>query len=153
MRRDLSRRSVRKELAAKPYGDVTEAKEANMTSTGTALLLDRITDKVRHFSELPLNWDSYGAEPVAIQAVQTGTDVLNDPLFWQLLPRHNARLAAFPRRDGGLQLEVDGGYYALEVIISAAGETEYAFFNSRNEVEQEFLALTEAADWYATQAA
>ena len=153
MHRELPKWPRAMALAAQPYGDVTEAQEAGVALTGTALLLDRITDKVRHFAELLPDWDSYGAEPVTLQAVQIGVDVLNDPLFLQLLPRHNARLAAFPRRDGGLQFDVDGGRYALEVIISAAGETEYTFFDSRSDVEQEFFTLTDAADWHFTQAA
>ncbi|GAB3639335.1 hypothetical protein GCM10027422_49260 [Hymenobacter arcticus] len=142
-------------LLAKSYGDVTQSvtEDASPAPAGAALLLDRTVEKVLGFAALPSDWDSYGAEPVAPQAIQAAVDVLNNPCFLHLLPRHNARLAVFPRRDGGLQFDVDGGIYALEATIAATGEAEYTFFDAQNEVAQEFFTLEEAADWHATQTA
>ena len=123
------------------------------TQPGTApgrlpLQLHRAAKELSSFAALPADWDSYGAPPVSKLAVNQAIALLDNPFFGRLLPRHGVRLAAFPRRDGGVQLDVDGGPYALEVVIAEDGAAEYTFFAHDNIVVAELSSLAEAVDWY-----
>lgn len=139
----------------KSYGQISAlVVEPRPTSPGRALLLlDRAVEKVRSFATLPMDWDSYGAPPVTGVAVQKGLALLRTPQFLRLLPAHQVRLAAFPRRDGGLQLDIDGGRLAIEIEVTAEGETNYTFFDADNEVRAEFNSLVEAVAWYTSSVA
>lgn len=136
----------------KSYGQITElVVEPRPTPSGRALLLlDRAVEKVRSFATLPVDWDSYGAPPVTETAVQQGLVLLRAPELLRLLPAHQVHLAAFPRRDGGLQLDIDGGRLAIEIEVMAEGETVFTFFDADNEVQAEFNSLVEAVTWYTS---
>lgn len=112
-------------------------------------LLARVAHTLRSFLTLPADWDSYGAQPVQTAAVEEALVLLQDADFLQLLPAQQPRLAAYPLSNGGVQLDVNGGHWPLEIEVSPDGQIEFTFFGPANEVLWETNQLREAINWSA----
>ena len=131
------------------YGVPLETQEtASGLPPSATFLLEREAKKLESFLALPDDWDSYGAPPVQPAAVQRAVELLQDPTFVQLLSIVNPRVAVFPLRNGGVQLDLNGGKKPLEIEISDSGDTEFAFFSPSNEIVWEGHTLKEAVTQY-----
>ncbi|WP_310397874.1 hypothetical protein [Hymenobacter sp.] len=148
----LERQAMRRNVAYPvQYFDVRGAGLPELPSESppnVAFLLQRELAKLRAFEQLLPNWDSYGAPAIQAAAVQSATELVQDPLFVKLLPYHHPRLAAFPLRNGGIQLDLNGGKAPLEIEISPDGEREFTLFGPDDEVIWEKPTLAMAIELY-----
>ncbi len=111
-------------------------------------LREREVAKIRSFAELRPDWDSYGALVISPLAIQSAIELVEQPAFIQLLPYYTPRLAAFPLRNGGIQLDLNGGKAPLEIEIAPGGEREYTLFGPDEEVLWEVPTLVHAIQLY-----
>lgn len=75
--------------------------------------------KLLEFGDLEPDWDSYGAEPVALKAVQKAERLLSK-IADQFYPTKGEKICPFdiaPRSDGGVQFEWRSAKGALEVEV------------------------------------
>ncbi|UOQ69465.1 hypothetical protein [Hymenobacter volaticus] len=112
-------------------------------------LLARVAHTLRSFLTLPADWDSYGAQSVQPAAVEEALALLQDADFLQLMPAQQPRLAAYPLSHGGIQFDLNGGRWPLEIEISPDGQVEFTIFGPANEVLWETNQLREAINWSA----
>ncbi|UOG77621.1 hypothetical protein MTX78_24985 (plasmid) [Hymenobacter tibetensis] len=122
---------------------------ANNTFARLVNLLKRVARVVQDFSTLPLDWDSYGAQTIQAAAIEAALTVMQEPDFLQLLAAKHPRLAAYPLSNGGVQLDINGGRWPLEIEISPNGRLEFTFFGPANQVLWETYELSDAVNWYA----
>lgn len=113
-----------------------------------AFLREREVAKIRSFAALPSNWDSYGAPVISPLAIQSAIELMQQPAFIQLLPYYTPHIAAFPLRNGGIQLDLNGGKAPMEIEIAPGGEREYTLFGSDEEVLWEVPTLAHAIQLY-----
>ena len=113
-----------------------------------AFLLEREAAKLRAFADLTPDWDSYGAAAIAPTAISSALELIQQPLFVRLLPYHKPRLAVFPLRNGGVQLDLNGGKAPIEIEVSPTGELEFTLFGPDDEVVWESATLAEAIERY-----
>jgi hypothetical protein len=59
----------------------------------------------------------------------------------QLLPDYRPQLASFPLRNGGIQLDLNGGKAPLEIEIAPGGGQEYTLFGPDEEMLWEVPTL------------
>jgi hypothetical protein len=113
-----------------------------------AFLREREVAKIRSFAELRPDWDSYGAAAISHLAIQSAIELVQKPAFIQLLPYYSPRLAAFPLRNGGIQLDLNGGKAPLEIEIAPSGEREFTLFGPDEEMLWEAPTLALAIQLY-----
>lgn len=129
-------------------GDFGFAELGTESPPNVAFLLEREVTKLRAFALLPADWDSQGAPAVEAAAIQSAIELLRHAAFVQLLPYQNPRLAAFPLRSGGIQLDLNGGKAPLEVEIFPDGSQEFTLFGPDDEVVWEESTLMLAIERY-----
>ena len=113
-----------------------------------AFLREREITKIRSFAELRPDWDSYGALIISPLAIQSAITLVQQPDFIHLLPYYTPRLAAFPLRSGGIQLDLNGGKAPLEIEIAPGGKREYTLFGLDDAVLWEVPTLALAIQLY-----
>lgn len=93
--------------------------------------LSEIENRLRGFSELGENWDSYGAKPIDEKIVkQAFQTLLNSDLNKIKKPR------AVPRKDGGINFEWDFDNCFLSIEIRNDGNY-YFFFDKEKDAPDE----------------
>ena len=89
--------------------------------------------KIKGFSGLPQNWDSYGADPISERAIWTALKIANHLSLPSNLPE-GIMVNVFPMRDGGIQFEFDREDFCAELEISSEGEMEFFLFDENGEI-------------------
>ncbi len=102
------------------------------------------SDKIKGFSNLNENWDSYGAERISQMAIDVAIQTL-DSLNMNGERINGISINIFPMRDGGIQFEFDGKYVCAELEINPLGETTFIFFNNDGDIKgkKNFFELSE----------
>lgn len=78
--------------------------------------------------DLSANWDSYGARPIELQAIQIGIEVL-----LSITDEDTPAPAVVPTTGGGVQFEWHRNNCDFEVAVSAAGIVSFFFDDGRNQ--------------------
>jgi hypothetical protein len=84
--------------------------------------IDELRTRIKSFSELENNWDSYGAEKITKQSITTALHMLS-PFFYRALSV-NKSISVFPMRDGGIQFEI-GDYKEIEILNHEINEIDF----------------------------
>jgi len=85
-------------------------------------------DTIYGFINLKKNWDSYDADVISINAIDSAIEILNHL-------NHKGQLAndiavnVFPMRDGGIQFEFDGENICAELEINPNGDSIFILFD------------------------
>ncbi len=85
-------------------------------------------DTIYGFSNLEHNWDSYNADLVSKNAIDTAIKTLNYLNIKGLLTS-NFNVNVFPMRDGGIQFEFDGENVCAELEICQNGDSTFILFD------------------------
>lgn len=104
-----------------------------------------LSEKIRGFSNLQHNWDSYNADAVSKNAIYTAIETLNH-LNSKGQLTNGFSVNVFPMRDGGIQFEFDGENMIAELEISLNGELTLIYFDDEGNVigePQELFELSE----------
>ena len=148
LERQAKRRNVAYRVHYFSVSDFGFADVGTESPPNVAFLLEREVNKLRAFESLAANWDLHGALAIEAAAVQSAIELLRHAAFVQLLPYQNPRLAAFPLRNGGIQLDLNGGKAPLEIEIFPDGSQEFTFFGPDDEVIWEENNLILAVERY-----
>ncbi len=128
------------------WGAVTPVLEAPIWSRA-------MSEKLRELRSLPLNWDSYGASPIADSAVQTSLSVIG----------HLRRLnlpepIVVPVPDGGVQFEWQNERCELEVEVRPDKTVEFLVVDRNGKMLEGRISQPESigqfsclARWFAEQ--
>ena len=90
-------------------------------------------DVINGFSKLRYNWDSYNADVISKNAIDTAIETLNH-LNTKGLLTCNFNVNVFPMRDGGIQFEFDGDNICAELEISPGGDTVFILFDDEGNI-------------------
>ena len=90
-----------------------------------------IWERLRVLQELPADWNGYGEQPIALEAVAQTAKLLAGLGPSRLKPD------IVPLSDGGIQIEWSNAGRELEVEVGPLGETQAYFVNAEG-IEQEF---------------
>ncbi len=103
-----------------------------------------IADKIKGFSNLQPNWDSYQADRISKKAIETAIETLNYMRTMGFLSSEII-INAFPMRDSGIQFEFDGDNICAELEINQYGELTFILYdNEGNLIEsKQILELSE----------
>lgn len=148
LERQAKRRNVVYQVQYFSVSDFGFAEVGVESPPNVAFLLEREVNKLRAFESLADNWDLHGAPAIEAAAIQSAVELLRHAAFVQLLPYQNPRLAAFPLRNGGIQLDLNGGKAPLEVEIFPDGSQEFTLFGPDDEVVWEENSLILAVERY-----
>ena len=102
-------------------------------------------DTINGFSNLEHNWDSYNANVISKNSIDTAIETLNHLNSKGQLTNGFA-VNVFPMRDGGIQFEFDGENICAELEIDQDGELIFILFDDDGNIEQEPLKLFELAE-------
>jgi hypothetical protein len=87
--------------------------------------LGQAEDRLAHVKELPANWDSYGARPVSVAAIEAALRLLGEVMADDLpLPD------IVPTVSGGIQVEWHIANIDFEIEVSAEGKRGIFFEDS-----------------------
>jgi hypothetical protein len=148
LERQAMRRNVAYQVQYFSMSDIGFADFGTESPPNVAFLLEREVNKLHTFESLSENWDLHGASAIKPAAIQSAIELLRHAAFVQLLPYQNPRLAAFPLRNGGIQLDLNGGKAPLEVEIFPDGSQEFTLFGPDDEVVWEENNLILAVERY-----
>lgn len=103
-----------------------------------------LSEKIYGFSNLPSNWDSYDADIISKNAIDTAIKILNQ-LHRKGQLRSNITINLFPMRDGGIQFEFDGENICAELEINQNGVLTFILFDNDGNViiKEQLFELTE----------
>ena len=101
-------------------------------------------DTIYGFSNLQSNWDSYGADVVSKNAIDTAIETLNY-LNSKGQLTNGLIVNVFPMRDGGIQFEFDGENICAELEINHNGDSTLILFDADGNiiVKGQLFELTE----------
>jgi len=85
-------------------------------------------DTIYGFSNLKKNWDSYDADVISINAIETAIETLNH-LNSKGKLANDISVNVFPMRDGGIQFEFDGENICAELEINHNGDSTFILFD------------------------
>jgi hypothetical protein len=85
-------------------------------------------DTIYGFSNLKPNWDSYNADVISKNAIDTAIVTLNY-LNSRVQLSNDFTVSVFPMRDGGIQFEFDGENICAELEINQNGELKFILFD------------------------
>lgn len=90
--------------------------------------LNGVADRFSHLAKLPANWDSYGARPVTVKAIESALGLLGEVMYDDLpLPD------IIPAASGGIQCEWHIAGIDLELEVSAEGKRAAFFEDSHGQ--------------------
>ena len=96
----------------------------------------KFSDTIKGFSKLQPNWDSYNADVISQNAVDTAIETLNH-LYSKGLLSNGIKVSVFPMRDGGIQFEFDGEYICAELEINQSSELTFILFDDEGSIVDE----------------
>jgi hypothetical protein len=85
------------------------------------------------FLDLPVNWDSYGARRIDLEAVQVGIWVLSN-----YVPPDSPAPHVVPTSRGGIQIEWHTQGVDLEIEVLSADSLQVFYENQTEQAEEEF---------------
>jgi hypothetical protein len=85
-------------------------------------------DTIYGFSNLQRNWDSYNADIVSKNAIDTAIETLNH-LNSKGQLTNGFTVNVFPMRDGGIQFEFDGENICAELEINQNGDSTFILYD------------------------
>lgn len=99
---------------------------------------------IKGFSNLQPNWDSYQADKISKEAIDTAIKVLKYMRDKDILAK-NMAVNVFPMRDGGIQFEFDGDAICAELEINQYGKLIFILYDEEgNLIEStQLLELSE----------
>jgi len=92
-----------------------------------------LTDTIYGFSKLQPNWDTYNADSISTNAIETAIEILNH-IYSKGLLSNDTNINIFPMRDGGIQFEFDADYICAELEINQSGESIFVLFNDDGDI-------------------
>ena len=90
-------------------------------------------DTIYGFSNLHHNWDSYNADVISKNAIDTAIETLNH-LNSKGQLTSGFTVNVFPMRDGGIQFEFDGENICAELEINENGDSTFIFFDDDGDI-------------------
>lgn len=87
---------------------------------------------INSFKNLEYNWDSYGAESISKQSINTAVSLI-ESLYWENIIINFAT----PMRDGGIQLEKQFSAHDCEIEIHPDGEIILLIFDKEANFKEE----------------
>ncbi len=90
-------------------------------------------DTIYGFSNLQHNWDSYNADVVSKNAIDTAIETLNH-LNSKGQLTNGFTVNVFPMRDGGIQFEFDGENICAELEINHNGDSTFILFDDDDNI-------------------
>lgn len=116
----------------------------NITNQTTPALLkinlneySNLLEKIKGFSNLQYNWDSYNADIISNVSINTSIETL-DYMTTKGLLTSNFDISVFPMRDGGIQFEFDGEYICAELEINQNGDLTFILFDDDGNIINEW---------------
>lgn len=114
----------------------------------------KLYDKIKGFSLLKSNWDTYDADLISVKAIDTAFDILEFLNGEEQLTNH-LNVEVFPMRDGGVQFEFDGENICAELEISQTGTQTFILYDVESNIDKvvqlfelsELLTLLEDAQY------
>ena len=103
------------------------------SSTNQELRYFNFVDTINGFSNLKTNWDSYNADAISKNAIDTAIETLNYLLSEGLLS-NGINISVFPMRDGGVQFEFEGENICSELEINPSGELTFILFDDNGNI-------------------
>ncbi len=91
-------------------------------------LYSRLLNKLNTIRDLPKNWDSYDANVISEDAMETAIKTLNY-LYNENQLSNEFSVTVFPMRDGGIQLEFDWISKEAELEINPDGDLTFIRFD------------------------
>lgn len=103
-----------------------------------------LVSRVRQFCNLPLDWDSYGADRINQFAIDSAFQVIERLAIDGLLST-KIDINVFPMRDGGIQFEFDDTGISFELEISPYRKFNFIEYDEEGNVivEYENFSLSE----------
>jgi hypothetical protein len=90
-------------------------------------------DTINGFSKLQHNWDSYNADVISKNAIETAIETLNH-LNNKGQLTNGFIVNIFPMRDGGIQFEFDGENICAELEINPNGDSTFILFDDEGNI-------------------
>jgi hypothetical protein len=90
-------------------------------------------DRIRGFSNLGSNWDSYNADIITNHAINKAIETLNY-LERKGQLANESIISIFPIRDGGIQFEFDSKKACAELEISPIGDLNFVSFDDEGNI-------------------
>jgi hypothetical protein len=92
-----------------------------------------IADKIKGFSNLQPNWDSYQADKISKKAIETAIETLNHMRTEGNLS-NEMTFNVFPMRDGGIQFEFDSDVICAELEINPYGKLIFVLYDNEGDL-------------------